>query len=155
MRNKQSFFCGMLILSFLSFFLLTSCENFPQNTPFILSTPEVSISSDTGEFVFSGVKFSLWNARQSEIKSILAVFSVFEDQDGGNPFPVDNVVAKRILCSVMPGKSGSFEVSLDPYIKSVPDKEFYVDFFYLESVEYADGQQWYDPAGFFCVRGKK
>jgi len=139
---------------------LCSCKNLFQTPPFILTPPECVLSSQTGSFKFVGVKFSVWNMRNSEIKTISAVFSVYEDSNGaspfvgGNPLSGGNIISASLDCSVLPGACGEFEAGLDAYISKVPEKPYYVDFLYLESVGYADGHQWHDPSGAFFVRGK-
>lgn len=138
----------------------SACDNYFQSPPFILSQPECVLSSQSGNFQFAGVKFSVWNMRQSEIKSISAVFSVFESENGsspfsgGNPFTGGNVITATLDCSILPGAHEDFEAGLDSYISKVPENPYYIDFLYLESVEYADGQTWHDPAGTHFVRGK-
>lgn len=151
------FFTLCLLMSVLLFF---SCGNFFETPPFVLSPPECVLSSQSGNFQFAGVKFSVWNMSQSEITSISVVFSVYENENGsspfsgGNPFTGGNIITASLDCSILPGEQEDFEAGLDPYISKIPEKPYYVDFLYLESVEYADGQTWQDPAGTHFVRGK-
>lgn len=163
MKNKknrnslETLLLAVLILVLTSVFacLFFSCDNIFQSPPFILSAPECVLTSETGNFRFAGVKFSVWNARQAEIKGITAVFSVFKDAQGGNPFVSGNSVSANIECSIMSDECGVFEIGLDLYVSKIPDKPYYIDFFYLKSVIYEDGQSWQDPAGVFFVGGKK
>ena len=126
-----------LIFAFVTFCILfsavwfSSCDNSFESPPFVLSQPECVLSSQSGNFQFAGVKFSVWNMRQSEIKSISAVFSVFESENGsspfsgGNPFTGGNVITASLDCSILPGGHEEFEAGLDPYISKVPEKPFF------------------------------
>ena len=145
----------VLVLTSICTCIFLSCGNIFQNPPFILSSPECVLTSDTASFRFAGVKFSVWNARQSVIKRISAVFSVYKDEHGGNPFSGGNVVSATLECSIAPGECEEFEAGLDPYISETPKSPYYIDFFYLKEVLYEDGEVWSDPAGAFYVRGKK
>ena len=160
MRKNKILFIGIMLIFFLGVILLCSCRSFFQVPPFIVSSPECVLSSQTGSFKFAGVKFSVWNMRQSEIENISVVFSVYENEKGvspfagGNPLTGGNIIAASLNCSILPGACGEFEAGLDSYISKVPEEPYYIDFLYLESVRYADGQQWNDPVGAFFVRGK-
>lgn len=144
----------VLILSSVCACLLVSCSNLFQSPPFVLSSPECVLNSETGCFSFAGVKFSVWNVRQSEIQGISVVFSIYKDKNGSFAFPGGNVVYANLVCSIAPGECETFEAGLDSYLLEVPESPYYVDFFYLDKVFYADGQIWQDPAGSFFVRGK-
>ena len=159
-KNRGSFgaallFVLILILSSVCACLFFSCDSMFQNPPFILSSPECVLTSGTGSFRFAGVKFSVWNARQSEIKAISAVFSVYKDDKGGNPFSGGNVVTADMDCTITPGGCLELEAALDPYISEIPNSPYFIDFLYLKEIVYADGQTWSDPTGAFFVRGKK
>lgn len=145
----------ILILSSVCACLFFSCDSLFQSPPFILSAPECVLTSETGNFRFAGVKFSVWNARQSEIKGITAVFSVFKDAQGGNPFSGKNIVTADFDCTIAPGGTLQFEAALDAYISEIPETPYYIDFLYLKEVLYADGQKWSDNIGTFFARGKK
>ena len=145
----------VIVLSSICACLFLSCECLFQSPPFVLSSPECVLLSETGCFQFAGVKFSVWNARQSEIQRISVVFSVYKDENGGNPSPGGNVVAAGLECSIAPGECEEFEACLDSYISEIPNAPYYVDFFYLKEVLYADGQLWSDPVGAYFVRGKE
>ena len=133
---------------------LCSCGGIVKKPPFILSEPECVLASGTESFQIAGVKFSVWNLRQTEIKSLSVVFSVYDDENGVNPFVGGNVVSATLECSIMPGECEEFEAGLDSYIYRMPEKPYFIDFFYLKSVGYENGQMWRDPAGVFFVRGK-
>ncbi|MCR4940852.1 MAG: hypothetical protein K5930_12220 [Treponemataceae bacterium] len=83
------------------------------------------------------------------------VFSVYESDQGENPFFLGNVICDDLECCIESGDCAEFEAGLDAYVLQVPDKPYYIDFLYLQSVEFADGYVWLDPTGAFFVRGKK
>ena len=145
----------ILILSSVCACLFFSCGGLFQSPPFILSAPECVLTSETGNFRFAGVKFSVWNARQAEIKGITAVYSVYKDAQGGNPLCGKNIVTTDFDCTIAAGGCMQFESALDAYISEIPETPYYIDFLYLKEVVYADGQKWSDNTGTFFVRGKK
>lgn len=145
---------GKSILRFLlsaGFFMLLSagCRQTVDMPPVIVSEPVCLLSSKSNTFRMAGVSFKCHNADSRQVETLEVSFLVFTDSSGGNPLYGSNVVTASVDAPLVPGETGTFEISLDQRLARIPSEPFFIDCFYIEKVVFSDGSQWSDPLGMY------
>ena len=132
--------------------LFTGCGTLEAATcPYVISNPRVELSDDGDDYNFAGMHFSLLNGSDKILSSFTISFMLY-DSEGNNPFVGSNCVVSKCEEEMQPESVGDFVIDLDPYISSVPDEPYALDYVYLREIRYADGSLWKDPYGMYCVR---
>ncbi len=130
---------------------LTGCGSDFSAPQFILSKPECVLMSKTGTFDFAGVRFSFCNRRNVAVTGFEIQFSVFGTVSGENPFFRSNVVTSDINGTFLPDEIYELEISLDSYLREIPENPYFIDHFFVRSVSYADGSVWRNDFGAYYL----
>lgn len=134
-----------------SFFpvLLSSCAMESLGAPFVIGKPRCDVGEKSGCYLVAGIEFDLYNTDSRDIRSFSVSAMVYDRETGQNPFIGNNRVTATFTGILSGNSKGSFSVSLDPFLHSVPSEPFIVDFFYVSGIDYADGTRWTDENGLY------
>ncbi len=119
--------------------------------PYVISNPHVELGELEDSYNFAGMHFSLFNESEKTIEDFTMSFMLY-DSDGNNPFIGSNCIVSKCTWKMNPGAVTDFVINLDPYISSVPEEAYLIDYIYLREISYTDGTSWKDPFGMYCVR---
>lgn len=119
--------------------------------PYIIDNPHVELGTVEDKYNFAGMHFSLCNESSKTIEDFTMSFMLY-DSDGNNPFVGSNCIVSKCKWNISAGALVEFIINLDPYISTVPDEPYQIDYIYVREINYTDGSSWKDPFGMYCVR---
>ena len=131
--------------------LFFGCSAFSsEKIPYIIFADFV-MDENSSDYEICGVELAFYNKELKAVKEFTVDFFLF-DKDGEPAFECSGRLSFDVIDDVESGENYNCCLSLDRYMRVIPEEALMVDYLFVSKIVYEDGSIWEDKFGLYAFR---